>query len=1434
MLASNFPDHNFLTDGVTSVTRYAGHVDMFKIGQNGALMWAWSDAHVDQGGFAHPDGHGGTTTWSQIGDPDFVYGSPVTVVARRPDHLDVFAVGLDGTLDVVYRDDQTDNGSWSHPDASGHPSTLFPIGGPGLFVPGSSVSALARKPEHLDLFAVGTNGAVETAWWDSNPTGVLGVRNPDWAGWGHSSTGIVGPVVWSQVGPANTFPAGTFVASLSRSPSHIDLFAVNDNGALQTAWWDQNTDGGSWVHSTVGSMGFTTQFNPPYTLTSIGPTQTFLPGSPVTAVSNQSSHMEVFAVGVDGSIKTAWSDAAFDGGGWNHPGSGALTTIGGTNLFLPGTRIAAESPTAAGVELLALSTDGDLMAAARNGGTSTHWVGPVDGSLLAYYSGVADGSVGVTQRPSLLGDILGFLGDAVVSAAEYFVKGEAGVALDIATAVSVGTDVLHGDGTQFLNDALHLGGLGLGGPGLGNLPPGLAVDYGNLLSGTFNGLSLLLRGHLEDASSALFSTWVGDTVGTTLGQYGQGLWRLLNLGGDHRALSAHDRDVLGAWYPDLELSRITVTYGANIISTSFDLDGQTIGDDIYIPKAYNAFSSDAARLTLLAHELTHVRQFEEPDQDHGDLGQYGGQFFRGLLSEGTSETDYEHYPMEVEAYRTEDIFNQWINLGGMSGPLGKPLTAKDQTSADGKTVFRNFQGGTISMDAGNLTPDHRALVTLPNGSPVRTTVQVYVLDAAGTLSLFNRTTAAGQTLDANVQSFTVNPVYGDMLILHRDGTLWVRPTSGSMYQANSGVTQVAIGSDGVEYVLGTDGRLSTWNPGTGAVVDSNVRSFAINPKYGDVVMLHRDGTLFVRPRGGSTYQANSGVTQFAAGPDGLEFVLRNDGTLSTWNIDTSVSAVLDTNVAGITLDSTGHRLGVLHRDNGLSALQIAVDLRTDGTEYVLRPDGGLWAYNPKTPAGALVDSNVETFRVNPVYGDVVMLHCDGTLWVRPTSGSTYQANSGVAQFDIGSDGVEYVLLTDGGLATWNPGTGVGTALDTNVQSFAINPVYGDVLMLERNRALSVRALYGSTSLINVGVTQFDIGPDGVEYVLRADGGLATWNPGTGVGTALDTNVQSFAINRVYGDVLVLERNGMVFDRPPGGSLSQVNGGMAQVAVAPNGLEYMLDDSGTLWIDNLASHSLAVVASSVGSFVINPVYGDVVMLHRDGTLWVRPTSGSTYQANSGVAQFDIGSDGVEYVLRTDGGLATWNPGTSAGAVVDSNVRSFAINPVYGDVVMLHRDGTLFVRPRGGSTYQANSGVTQFAAGPDGLEYVLRNDGTLSTWNPGTSAGGVVASNVQSFAINPVYGDVAMLHRDGTLWVQPTAGRTYQANSGVAQIAVGTNGVEYVLRTDGSLASWNQSSASSQVLDSYVQSFTVAPTGPVVVVLTDGTVWKLTSSGPVRLS
>ena len=183
-----------------AVTRLPGHLDVFWIGPDGAIgSTAW-DA---------------TTGWAPAPFPITPPGatrtdSPLVADSRVPDHLDVFWIGPDGAI-----------GSTAWDATTGWAPAPFPITPPGATRADSPLVAVARVPDHLDVFWV--DGAIGTTYWDAAP-------GQGWAD--HQPFPITPP------GATRT---GSPLTAVTRLPGHLDVFWIGPDGAIGSTAWDATT-----------------------------------------------------------------------------------------------------------------------------------------------------------------------------------------------------------------------------------------------------------------------------------------------------------------------------------------------------------------------------------------------------------------------------------------------------------------------------------------------------------------------------------------------------------------------------------------------------------------------------------------------------------------------------------------------------------------------------------------------------------------------------------------------------------------------------------------------------------------------------------------------------------------------------------------------------------------------------------------------------------------------------------------------------------------------------------------------------------------------------------------------------------------------------------------------------------------------------------------
>ena len=229
---------------ITVVARNPNHLDLFVTGTDGLIYSTWWDAN------------GGWANWFNVSGGAAALGSPITAVARNPNHLDLFVTGTDGRIYSTWWDA---NGGWAN---------WFNVSG-GAAALGSRVEVVSRNPNHLDLFVTGTDGRIYSTWWDANG---------GWANWFNVSGGAAA--------------LGSPITAVARNPNHLDLFVTGTDGRIYSTWWDANGGWANWFNVSGGAAAL---------------------GSPITAVARNPNHLDLFVTGTDGRIYSTWWDA---NGGW--------------------------------------------------------------------------------------------------------------------------------------------------------------------------------------------------------------------------------------------------------------------------------------------------------------------------------------------------------------------------------------------------------------------------------------------------------------------------------------------------------------------------------------------------------------------------------------------------------------------------------------------------------------------------------------------------------------------------------------------------------------------------------------------------------------------------------------------------------------------------------------------------------------------------------------------------------------------------------------------------------------------------------------------------------------------------------------------------------------------------------------------------------------
>ena len=262
---------------VTSIVRRPGQIDLFASGNDGKVYTAsWNDATSPAG----PNWYS-RMAWSPISPANTSRpGQVVSAISRRPGHIDLFVVGHDGKIYTRAWDENAPNDSWYAANAWSAISTAGTAGS-------ARVTAISRRPEQIDLFVVGIDGKIYTQWWNDL------VPSHNWYDQGP----------WSAISTEGTATLRTTVAAVSRRPEQIDLFVVGNDGKVYTrAWNDFQPAANSWYDQSAWFA--------------ISPKDATYGYASVTAISRRPEQIDLFVIGQDGAVYTRWWNDADTGTNW--------------------------------------------------------------------------------------------------------------------------------------------------------------------------------------------------------------------------------------------------------------------------------------------------------------------------------------------------------------------------------------------------------------------------------------------------------------------------------------------------------------------------------------------------------------------------------------------------------------------------------------------------------------------------------------------------------------------------------------------------------------------------------------------------------------------------------------------------------------------------------------------------------------------------------------------------------------------------------------------------------------------------------------------------------------------------------------------------------------------------------------------------------------
>jgi hypothetical protein len=149
-------------------------------------------------------------------------------VARKPEHLDVFWIGPDGAIGSTAWDAHADNAQWLAP---------YPITPPGAARDGSPITVVARTPDHLEVFWIGPDGAIGSTAWDAN------ANSAQW-------------LTPYPITPPNAARIESPLSAVARMQEQLDVFWIGPDGAIGSTFWNAHINNAGW--------------NPPFPITPPG------------------------------------------------------------------------------------------------------------------------------------------------------------------------------------------------------------------------------------------------------------------------------------------------------------------------------------------------------------------------------------------------------------------------------------------------------------------------------------------------------------------------------------------------------------------------------------------------------------------------------------------------------------------------------------------------------------------------------------------------------------------------------------------------------------------------------------------------------------------------------------------------------------------------------------------------------------------------------------------------------------------------------------------------------------------------------------------------------------------------------------------------------------------------------------------------------------
>jgi hypothetical protein len=277
---------------------------------------------------------------------------------RQSDHqLDVFFVGTDGALYVSW---VIDGATWQGP---------LRISRPGVAPAGAGIAAAKQSADQLDVFFVGRDGALYVSW-------------------------VVGGGIWQgplRISGRGVAPPGAQVAAAPQGNDQLDVFYIGNDQRLNVHWV---AGLGLWQGPWANASGFPAP-----------------PGASIAAIEQVPNQLSVLYIGSDEKLNVQW---VVGGGNWQGP-----VSLGSRAVAPPGAHLAAIKQVENQTSVLFIGHDRKLTVQWVVGGGIWQDAVPLSPQPVAPPGG---GIALVTQVPSQTSAV--FLGDQGELLVQWVVGGD--------------------------------------------------------------------------------------------------------------------------------------------------------------------------------------------------------------------------------------------------------------------------------------------------------------------------------------------------------------------------------------------------------------------------------------------------------------------------------------------------------------------------------------------------------------------------------------------------------------------------------------------------------------------------------------------------------------------------------------------------------------------------------------------------------------------------------------------------------------------------------------------------------------------------------------------------------------------------------------------------------------------------------------------------